>query len=342
MLKRLSLAFAGLFALATSALASGTIPLSMTQQFDSLGKPLAGGLLYFIQAGTTSTPQNAYQDSALTIPWPNPITLDASARVPQLFFADGTIKVRLTDKNGITQVVADNIQVIGASSGSGGGGTVDPTTILSTGDMKIVYGTGTLSGFVRANGRTIGSATSGATERANSDTQALFEYLWGSDANLTVSGGRGASAAADWSANKTIALPDMRGRVVAGLDDMGNTAAGRIGGFGPNAIVLGSPGGQQTSTLLRSDLPNLPFSFSGSAGTVTVNSDRGDYGFSQLGINVQAGNSVYPTSAAKTVVSSGSFTPSGTISPSNLNGNVSQTAVSILQPMMLMTIYIKL
>ena len=45
---------------------AGTIPLSLTQQFDnSTNLPLSGGKIYFIQAGTTSTPQNAYQDSGL-------------------------------------------------------------------------------------------------------------------------------------------------------------------------------------------------------------------------------------------------------------------------------------
>lgn len=40
---------------------SGTIPFSLSQQFDEYGMPLSGGLMYFIEAGTTSTPQNAYQ-----------------------------------------------------------------------------------------------------------------------------------------------------------------------------------------------------------------------------------------------------------------------------------------
>ena len=184
-------------------------------------------MIYFIQAGTTSTPQNAYQDSDLTIPHSNPITLDSAGRVPQFYLADGSIKIRLTDSSGVQQLVADNILVIGPSSGSGGGGSVDATTVLATGDVKVRYGTGALSGFVRANNRTIGSATSGATERANADCQALFEYLWDADGNLTVSTGRGASANADWSANKTIALPDCRGGVIAGLDGMGAPAVGR-------------------------------------------------------------------------------------------------------------------
>jgi hypothetical protein len=54
------------------------------------------------------------------------------------------------------------------------------------GDLKVRYGTGVLSGFVRCNARTIGSATSGGTERQNADTQALFEYLWNTDANNPV------------------------------------------------------------------------------------------------------------------------------------------------------------
>jgi len=127
---------------------AGSISLSMTQQLDEFGNPLAGGHLYFIQAGTVSTPQNAFQDSALTLPWPNPVILSASGRIPQLFFADGSIKIRLTDVNGVEILVADGILVVGASSGGGGGSPVDATTVLATGDIKVKYGTGILTGYV--------------------------------------------------------------------------------------------------------------------------------------------------------------------------------------------------
>ena len=56
---------------------AGSISLSLSQQFNELGKPLAGGLLYFYAAGTT-TPQDAFKDSNLTLQHPNPITLDAA------------------------------------------------------------------------------------------------------------------------------------------------------------------------------------------------------------------------------------------------------------------------
>ena len=205
-------------------------------------------------AGTVSTPQNGFQDSALTIPLPNPIPLDAAGRIPQFFLADGSIKVRLQDKTGVVQLASDNILVIGPSAGGGGGSTVDPTTLIQMGNMIARYGTGVLTGYVRANALTIGSATSGGTERANADCQALFQYLWGVDTSLAVSGGRGATAAADWAANKQLTLPDWRGYAMSALDDMGNAAAGRLGSFA-NPTVLGSAGGAPSLTLVAANLP---------------------------------------------------------------------------------------
>lgn len=345
MLKRLILA--ALFALTSPAFGAGTISLSLTQQFGQDSKVLSGGKLFFIQAGTVSTPQNAFQDSALTIPWPNPITLDARGFVPQLFFADGNIKVRLTDKNGVTIFTADNLLVVGPSGGGGGGGTVDPTTILATGDLKVSYGTGILSGFVRANGRTIGSATSGATERANADTQALFQYLWGADANLSVSGGRGASAAADWAANKTITLPDWRGRALAGLDDMGNTASGRLttGVFGTSPIVLGAAGGAQTITLLQSDLPNVAPTIDASTAvwnTVAASSASSfNGGGAPFGYTPNLFNGGTSGGGVSNFNSKAGLV-GGSITASSINGGVGQTSPSKVQPTMLATIYLKL
>jgi hypothetical protein len=340
MLKRLSAALAAVFVLATQSFAAGTIPFSLSQQLDNLGKPLAGCQLYTIVAGTTSTPQNAFQDSALTIPLPNPQTCNAAGRLPQFFLADGSIKVRLTDLNGVTVIVADGILVIGPSGGGGGGSTVDPTTILTTGDIKATYGTGVIAGFVRLNGRTIGAATSGATERANTDAQALFVYLWNTDVSLVVSTGRGVSAAADWSANKTITLPDWRGRALAALDDMGNTAAGRLTsaatGFGTSAIVLGAVGGNESFTLAQAQLPIVNFVVSGSAPGVTNNVDvvRGvASSVTGVGIVASIASAIFGQLATTTTL-----TGSGVVASSGGSG----TAFRTVPPMKLTTIYIKL
>lgn len=127
---------------------------------------------------------------------------------------------------------------------------------MPTGAMMMYGATSAPTGWVRANGRTIGNASSSATERANADTSALFTFLWTNyaDAQCAVSSGRGASAAADYAANKNIALPDLRGRAFFGLDDMGNSAASRIGTTF-SGTTNGATGGAENHTLTTAQLP---------------------------------------------------------------------------------------
>ena len=55
----------------------------------------------------------------------------------------------------------------------------------------------------------------------------------------------------------TFNLPDCRGRVVAGKDDMGGTSANRLTGLsgGINGDVLGGVGGAETHTLTIGEIP---------------------------------------------------------------------------------------
>ena len=334
---------------------SGTIPLSLTQQFDVYGQPLAGGQLYIIQAGTVSTPQDAFQDTALTIKQPYPMLLDAAGRVPQFFLADpssggnATVKVRLQDKNGVVQLSSDGILVIGPSGGTGGGGgtAVDPSAIYQTGDIKPRYGTGVhpgvTPGWVRANGLTIGSASAspGATERGNADCQALFNYLWQADSTLAVIPSRGSSSSADWTANKTIATPDFRGYALSGLDDMGNSAAGRLTGsyWGGSPTTLGSVGGGEQNTLTAAQVPAI--SSAGSVSVISANSYfRVQAGASIIAISAGTGTSgilAVPqgnVTDVETVSSSGSFSAN--------SNNTGGQAFRTIGPRKLCTFYIKL
>lgn len=273
-----------LLAFAAPALAqsgAGTDPLALVQQFDQNGQPLAGCQLYFYVAGTVATPQQEYSDYGLTQPLPNPLSCDQTGRIPMHWLAAGLIHIRLTDANG-TVYVDTTMQVLGPSSGGGGGGGgsgVDPTTIFATGDEKIRFTSETLTGWVILNGQTIGSATSGASQRANADTQNLFVYLWqncaspSSNNHCTVVGGLGSSALSDFNANKQIMLPDMRDRDVVGRDCMGNICAGGIlstniasgHGDGPDtAAAWGGLANQTASTTIaQANLPNVNFNVSG-------------------------------------------------------------------------------
>ena len=246
---------------------AGTIPLALSQRIDINGAPLAGCLLYIFAAGTVATPQNAYQDFGLTIPLPNPIRADQSGLIPMFFLADGMVHVRLTDASGVVIFDYPTMQVLGPSSGSGGGGSsVDPSSIASTGDTKFRATSETLTGWVKLNAQTIGSASSGASQRANADTQNLFVYLWNNytNAKCPVSGGRGTSGLADFQANKTMGLPDWRGIGPVGLDDMGNTAKGVLAainfpGSSDGPTTPCGYGGEANYTLIVSEAPSLTY-----------------------------------------------------------------------------------
>lgn len=110
-----------------------------------------------------------------------------------------------------------------------------------TGDFKLSMSPTAPSGWVACDDGTIGSATSGATTRANADTADLYALLWNqvSDTYAPVSGGRGVSATADFAANKPIALTKVLGRTLA--------VAGA--GSGLTSRALGLTTGAETHTL---------------------------------------------------------------------------------------------
>jgi len=347
MLKRLGVALAALFAfvsLSSPIYGAGTVPgFSLAQQLDSNGTPLSGCRLYVIQAGTVSTPQNAYSDSGLTLVLPNPIICDAYGRISQFFVADGSIKLRLTKSNGVQVFSQDGLLVVGASSGGGGGSPVDATTVLATGDFKLVYNTGVLSGFVRCNGRTIGNATSGATERANADTSALFSFLYTADTNLSVSGGRGASAAADYAASKTLTLPDCKSRTLAGLSDMGGTDSGRLTTtyFGCTGLVLGCAGGSESTTLTAAQIPSITSANVSQSITVTAVKNLAGTTGSWTNTSVSGGGTtLFAKTDVADVTNISSMTGSNSISVTS--NNTSGAAHRTVQPSILVTIYIKL
>lgn len=101
------------------------------------------------------------------------------------------------------------------------------------------------AGWVEGNGGTIGNASSGGTLRANVDTENLFTELWNSCTNtvlpIQTSAGalstRGASAAADYAANKRLPVPDLRAEFTRGLDnERGIDAARALGSSQAGAI----------------------------------------------------------------------------------------------------------
>jgi len=198
-----------------------------TPVFTSTGAFAAGALAHFYTDDST-TPLVVYRNAGLTQAYTWPVVADNKGVFPPIYVPYVTYRRRITTANGV--LISDAGNIDNPPPPGSAGIVVTADQIFQTGDPVPRFRTGTMTGFVRMNGRTLGSALSAATEYAAADASALFAFLWNNlpDSIATVSSGRGATAAADFAANKTIVIPTMQGYLAAGVDDMGATAAGRI------------------------------------------------------------------------------------------------------------------
>lgn len=223
-------------------------------------------------------------------------------------------------------------------------GTVDGDTSSST-------GLGPPRGFAWARGQTM----------AQNAAPGLYRRV-GTRFNT------GGEAATDFR------LPDMRGRIVLGLDNMGGSDAGRLS----VSNTLGGTGGAESVTLTTSNLPNHSHTFSASltgasvSGSVSISGSTsvennahthsmGGYAIAAIlgtgdnAANVPNGNAMNPTAGTSTGGESANhahtFSGSGSISGGSVTGGSvsgttgatgSTSGFSILPPYMLVHWLVKL
>jgi len=125
-----------------------------------------------------------------------------------------------------------------------------------------------VTGWIALNDGTVGNVASAATTYASEDAYALYALLWGNVTNINcpVSTGRGASALADFNANKTIRLPLSADRF--------NLNIGALA----SATYLGFTGGSFTSNALLAHTHNV-----GGAGNVATSSGTFGTGANSVG-----------------------------------------------------------
>lgn len=188
----------------------------MPNQFfvTTAGAPAVGYQLFFFETGTDS-PQNTYSDAAFTIPNPNPITADANGDFGSIFMLGApNYRVTLQDPNGVQIWTMDPV---GPNAGGGSGASVPIGAQFAFG------GTTAPTGYMLCDGAAISRTV----------FSALFAVL--------------ATAYGSGDGSTTFNIPDKRGRVSIGKDDMGGVAANRVtsGGSGIAGTTLGAAGGSQ-------------------------------------------------------------------------------------------------
>lgn len=194
----------------------------------------------------------------------------------------------------------------------------------STGDVKLTWKTTADSGWIMAGDGSIGNAASGATARANADTEALFTLMWTNvaDAQAPVSSGRGASAAADFAANKTLTMPAGLGRAL-GLSGAGSGLTSR---------AIGLATGTETHTLTGAQSGIAQHTHTQNSHTHTIALDQDGAASGQVEAKGTDGNGT-----------SGSMSTGGTAATNqNAGPTTAAEAHPIMQPTLFLNAMVKL
>jgi len=268
------------------------LPPAKTTFFDKNGNPLAFGKIEFYIPGTT-TLKMTWQDAGETIPNTNPVILDNAGRA--LILGNGSYRQVVRDKN--NNLIWDQVtSSIGSGSGGGGTPTVgdgDPVGIIKVwsgfvapyqyafaygqeftrasytelfqaityqSNVNCTTGNPTLAGLSNTEQLPIGSSIESSCLNSGATIISKTSSTVTASSNAIISTNTTARffPFGNGDGNLSFNLPDLRGRVVAGRDNMGGIAANRLTNsyFGPNGGALGGTGGNESQTLTIAQMPS--------------------------------------------------------------------------------------
>lgn len=173
------------------------------------------------------------------------------------------------------------------------------------------------------NGTTISSvdSTTQITLSANATTSGtstvtVFLYGYGSGGDTT-----------------TVGVPDCRGRALAGLDNMGGTAASRITSAGSsiNGQALNVGGGAQTVTLSQGNLPNVNFTVTDPGHTHGISQLSGATWSQENNLTSGGGTGYFP----RAVISGGANATNSSTTGITVASGGSGTAVNKMGPVLM-------
>ena len=348
------------------------LPLGVTQFFDNNGDPLAGGKVYNYIPGTT-TFKTTWQDSAEVTANANPVILDSAGRAK--IYGQGAYRqiVRKSNNDLVWDAVTSSTGSGGGSASTGDGdlvGTVKPwagltapnqyafaygqelsrttyssllTAVTLSTNVTCTSASNTLSGMSDTSSVNIGAAVEASCVPSGSlvVSKTSSSITLNNPASLTITAVAVIFPFGNGNGTSTFNLPDLRGYVLAGRDNMGGTAAARLtttyyGANTPDA--LGATGGSQSTTIAQANLPAATLTTTISAGqgshthTATTNAPVAS------AQGTSGPNNLLVTGTATITVNSATLPQMTGTTPLGGSG----TAISRIQPSITMNYIIKI
>lgn len=368
----------------TLALGQATLlPDAKQQYLDAAGNPVAGGnVTYYVPS--TSTKKNVWLDAAKATLSTNPVILDAAGR-PQptgQTFGDGIYRQKVVDSDGNTVWDAITASTGGGSTpttptvGDGltvgsilpwGGLTAPPNYLLAYGqaitrtsyplffttvtiatNVICTSGLNVLSGIFDTQNIRLGAPVEASCVPPGTTVTAVATNSVTVSANAAVSTAVVATffPFGNGNGSTTFNVPDLRGRVLAGRNNMGGTAGAFLTApyFFTSPNALGAAGGGESHQLTLAEIPSGIVSSNRGAISLNVTTTDATIPNAPGGLtssNATGGVNNQFSGTASTVsarVSTGSIP---IISVAVTSDNTGNTAHSIIQPSFTMNYVIK-
>lgn len=265
------------------------LPNGMQQFFDNDGNPLSSGTVDFYIPSTT-TRKNTWQNSTETIVNTNPVVLDAAGRA--IIYGDGVYRQILKDRLGNT--IWDKTTTSNVTGGTiittGDGdlvGTVKPwagiiapnqyafsfgqevsrttysallTAITQSATVICTSASNTITGLADTTQVPVGAKVELTCVPAGTTvvSKTVSSLTLSNPANVSINATAVIFPFGNGNGTTTFNIPDLRGYVVAGRDNMGGSAANRFSTFfGTNsASATGQTGGSPSLTVALANLPS--------------------------------------------------------------------------------------